>query len=213
MRTLTCMGVPGPEATPAPETTASAQLPLDKPFLRRDLTRFSGAGYDRGRNALWQVAWQLISGLVVVRWWCPPGVRATILRFFGAEIGKNVVIRQRVRIHWPWKLRIGDGTWIGDGAWILNLEPVTIGSDVCISQEVLLCTGSHDRHSPTFEYDNGPIIVEDGAWIAARATVLRGSAVGHDSVIGACTLVAGIIPPGTVMHAPRPSSRPPRTER
>ncbi|WP_241988658.1 putative colanic acid biosynthesis acetyltransferase [Cryobacterium breve] len=126
-----------------------------------------------------------------------------LLRLFGATVGDNVLIRHRVRIHWPWKLVVGDNSWIGEEVWILNLEPVVIGSDVCISQGVLLCTGSHDRTSQTFEFDNAPIVVEDGAWIAARATVLRGSRIGHDSVIGATALVTGNVPARAVLRAPR----------
>lgn len=206
-----------PAASPPPpplEPEPLQELTDRDPGLpRRNLAGFSGAGYDRGRNAAWQVAWQLVSGLVVVRWWCPPPVRRSILRAFGAEIGSNAVIRHRVRIHWPWKLRVGAGSWVGEGAWILNLEPVSIGSDVCISQEVLLCTGSHDRTSPTFEFDNAPIVVEDGAWIAARATVLRGSVVGHDSVIGACALVSGTVAAGSLVLAPRSTVSLPQRDR
>ncbi|WP_232528872.1 hypothetical protein [Mycetocola zhujimingii] len=80
---------------------------------------------------------------------------------------------------------------------------MTIGSDVCISQGVLLCTGSHDRRSPTFEFDNAPIVVGDGAWIAARATVLRGSTIGHDAVVGATALVSDSVRPGALVLAPR----------
>lgn len=207
MRTLAFMGAADADTSRPLESVPAAPVPERQAALRRDLAGFRGTGYDRGRNILWQIAWQFISGLIVVRWWCPTRARATILRGFGAQIGANVVIRQRVRIHWPWKLSVGDNSWIGDSAWILNLEPVTIGSDVCISQEVLLCTGSHDRRSPTFEFDNGPIVIGDGAWIAARATVLRGSTIGHDSVIGACALAHGVVAPGTVVQAPKPDTR------
>jgi putative colanic acid biosynthesis acetyltransferase WcaF len=73
---------------------------------------------------------------------------------------------------------------------------VTISENVCISQEVLLCTGSHDRRSPTFEFDNGPITVEDAAWVAARATVLRGVRIGPGATIGASALVVADVPEG-----------------
>lgn len=189
----------GSERHSATPTTSSST----EATSRRNLSGFSGAGYDRGRNALWQVAWLLVSGLVSTRWWCPPSARASILRAFGATIGRGVNIRHGVRIHWPWKLTVGDNSWIGEQTWILNLEPVTIGSDVCISQGVLLCTGSHDRRSPTFEFDNAPIIVGDGAWIAARATVLRGSTIGHDAVVGATALVSDSVRPGALVLAPR----------
>jgi putative colanic acid biosynthesis acetyltransferase WcaF len=114
-----------------------------------------------------------------------------------------VLIRHDVRIHWPWKLSVGSDSWIGERAWILNLEPVTIGSNVCISQEAMLCTGSHDRHSATFEFDNAPIVVGDGAWIALRATVLRGVTIGAGAVIGASALVVDDVAPNAVVVAPR----------
>ena len=169
---------------------------------RRRLAGFTGRGYDKGRAAHWQIAWLLVSGLVVTRWWCPLRLRVAILRGFGADIGANVLIRHRVRVHWPWKLTVGDDSWIGEDVWLLNLEPVVIGSDVCISQGALLCTGSHDRNSPTFEFDNAPITVGDGAWIATRATVLRGVTVGADAVVGACALVTRDVPAGGTVLAP-----------
>jgi len=168
----------------------------------RDLSAFTGAGYDVGRSKVIQAIWLAVSGLVVMRWWCPSRVRVAILRAFGASIGDKTNIRHRVRIHWPWKLVVGDNTWIGEGAWLLNLEPITIGADVCISQDVLLCTGSHDRHSPTFEFDNSPIVIEDGAWVAARATVLRGVTIGARATVGATTLVTSDVSAEATVLAP-----------
>ncbi|GAB3793840.1 WcaF family extracellular polysaccharide biosynthesis acetyltransferase [Nocardioides ungokensis] len=165
----------------------------------RDLSGFTGAGYDIGRGKLTQVLWLAVSGSVFMRWWCPASVRVAILRAFGAQIGDGVLVRHRVRIHWPWKLTVGDNTWIGEGAWILNLEPVTIGANVCISQDAFLCTGSHDRRSPTFEFDNAPISIGDGAWVAARATVLRGVSIGEGATVGAGSLVVRDVADGSLI--------------
>ena len=152
---------------------------------RYDLAGFTGAGYDRGGSAVRQVAWLLVSGLVLNHWWCPPSLRTAVLRLFGARIADGVHIRHRVRIHWPWKLAVGANSWVGEGAWILNLEPVTIGANTCISQDVLLCTGSHHRDSPTFEFDNAPITSGDSVRLAARATVLGGVRNGDNATVGA----------------------------
>lgn len=157
----------------------------------------------------WQISWLIVSGSFVMRWWCPNRIRIATLRFFGAQIGKGVILRHNVRIHWPWKLSVGDHSWIGEGTWILNLEPVTIGDDSCISQSVLLCTGSHDSRSPSFEFDNRPIVVEDGVWIAARATILRGAVIRHDAIVGATALVTGgEVPAGALILAPRATAQP-----
>lgn len=166
------------------------------------LSGFSGSGYDKGRSKLIQAAWLAASDLIM-HWWVPAAIRTATLRAFGAKIDDGVLIRHRVRIHWPWKLTVGRDTWIGEGTWILNLEPVTIGHDVCISQDVLLCTGSHDRRSPTFEFDNGPITVADNSWIAARATVLRGVTIGQGAVVAATALVTRDVAPGDVVRTPR----------
>jgi len=168
----------------------------------RSLAGFTGRGYDKGRSKPWQLAWFLTSFAVVERSWCPSQLRVWILRLFGAEIGSGVFIRQHVRIHWPWKLTIGNDVWIGVDAWLLNLEPIVLGSDVCISQSAFLCTGSHSRSSPTFEFDNAPIRVGNGVWIAARATILRGVEIGDGALIGATALVARNVNPGATVLAP-----------
>nr|WP_246377289.1 DapH/DapD/GlmU-related protein [Nocardioides ginsengisegetis] len=165
------------------------------------MSGFTGAGYDVGRGKLTQILWLVSSGSLFMRWWCPARVRVTILRAFGADVGRGVLVRHRVRIHWPWKLVIGDHSWVGEGAWILNLEPVTIGRDVCVSQEALLCTGSHDRRSRTFEFDNAPITLEDESWIAARAVVLRGVTIGARATVGAGAVVTKDVPAGGLLLA------------
>ena len=169
----------------------------------KNLRDFTGAGYDKGRGPLWQVAWLAVQQLLLQHWFCPAGVRTRVLRAFGATIGEGVLVRHRVRIHWPWKLTLEDDVWIGEGAWILNLEPVTIGSNTCVSQDVFLCTGSHQFDSDTFEFDNAPITIGSRCWIAARATILRGVTVGDDSLVGACALVVKDVPPGSRITAPQ----------
>ena len=167
------------------------------------LGAFTGRGYDKGRPAWVQALWLLASGSLVMRWWCPHRLRVGVLQAFGASIAPGTVIRHNVKIHWPWKLTVGENSWIGDGVWILNLEPVTIGRDTCISQSVLLCTGSHDQNSPSFEFDNAPIVIGDHVWIAARATVLRGVFIGDGVTVGATALVTGDIADNQTVLAPR----------
>ncbi len=173
---------------------------MSEPY-RRNLAGFTGAGYDKGRSVAWQVAWFATQHLVFKMWFCPVRIRPAILRAFGAQVGRGSHIRTGVRVHWPWKLRVGDHVWIGEGAWLLNLEPITLGNDVCVSQEAFLCTGSHDRRSPTFEFDNAPIEVHDGAWVAARGLVLRGVTVGEGALVGAGAVVTRDVPPGGVVVA------------
>nr|WP_137809813.1 MULTISPECIES: putative colanic acid biosynthesis acetyltransferase [unclassified Gordonia (in: high G+C Gram-positive bacteria)] len=167
---------------------------------QQNLAGFTGLGYDKGRNKALQAAWLAVSYAIFQSWWCPNAARVAILRTFGARVGRGAVIRQRVRVHWPWKLEIGDHCWLGEGVWLLNLEQITIGSNTCLSQEALICTGSHDHRSPTFEYDNGAITIGDEVWIAARATVLRGLSIGDRAVIGCGNIVTKDVAAGTIVR-------------
>jgi putative colanic acid biosynthesis acetyltransferase WcaF len=167
----------------------------------RDLGAFTAAGYDKGRHHLVQALWFAIMNTIFMAWWCPRRWRVPILRMFGAEIGDRVFIRHNVRVLWPWKLNVGDDSWIGEDVWLLNLEEIHIGSNVCLSQGAFLCTGSHDLKSPTFEYDNGPISLEDGVWVAAQAVVLRGVCVGREAVLGARSVIVRDVPALTIVPA------------
>lgn len=158
--------------------------------------------YDKGRGLIAQALWVATSTLVFTKVWCPNQLRCDILRWFGATIGDGVLIRHRVIVQWPWKLSIGDNSWVGTDVELYNIDRISIGSDVCISQRVYLCTGSHDRRSPTFEFDNAPIVVENGAWVCARSTVLRGVTIGANSVVGATCLVAQDVPPNSIVRPP-----------
>lgn len=168
----------------------------------RRLASFTGRGYDKGASLPKVALWVTLGDAVVRSILCPPRLRARVLRAFGADIAPGVLIRHDVRVHWPWKLTVGADSWIGVGAWILNLEQVTIGANAVVSQQAMLCTGSHHAHDPAFEFDNAPVTVGDGAWVAVRATVLRGVTVGEGAVVGAGALVVKDVPPGERVVAP-----------
>ena len=106
-----------------------------------------------------------------------------LLRMTGASVGAGVVIKPRVTIKYPWKLTVGDNSWIGEQVWIDNLDQVTIGAHVCISQGALLLCGNHDYKKPTFDLITGPIVLENGVWIGAKASVGPGVTCGSYSVL------------------------------
>ena len=71
-------------------------------------------------------------------------LKVRLLKIFGAKTGQGIVIKPDVNIKYPWFLEIGDDCWIGEGVWIDNLVKVSIGSNVVLSQNAFLLTGSHD---------------------------------------------------------------------
>jgi len=167
--------------------------------MDRKLSQFTQVGYVKGRSYIVQALWFATSNLLFMKWWMPRKIRPYILRLFGAKIGRDVFIRHNIRILWPWKLEIGNDCWLGEDLWILNLEPVKIGNDVCLSQGVMLCTGSHNFKSTDFRYRNGPISIEDSVWLAVQVLVLPGVTVGRGSTIFARNTISKNISPDTVI--------------
>lgn len=189
---------------PQPQSLLQAQrpkMPEQPTRIEHRLGEFSGRSYDKGRSISVQALWFATQNLLFGAWWFPARLRPAVLRAFGAQIGHGVFIRHRVRVLWPWKLQIGDHSWVGEGVWLLNLEPIVIGKNVCISQEAFLCTGSHDFLSPTFEYDNGQITIGDDTWLATQALVLRGSDVGRGVLAGGRAVIQGTVPDGARVFA------------
>lgn len=60
---------------------------------------------------------------------------------------------------------------------------MTIGSNVCISQDAMLLTGNHDYTVGSMPYRNAPIYIEDGAWIGAKTTVCPGVMVHQNAIL------------------------------
>jgi len=121
-----------------------------------------------------EAVWVLVVGVFFESWIPGSKWRVSLLRRFGARIGEGVVIKPKVRVKFPWRLIVGDFSWIGEGVWIDNLATVSIGAHCCISQGAYLCTGSHDWDRDSFDLLTRPIEIEDQCWIGAQARVAPG---------------------------------------
>lgn len=161
-----------------------------------DLSKAPGRGesWDRSRAVVY--LWALFELLFVTNaWQVSSGLRVGVLRLFGAQIGAGVVFRPRTRVRFPWKLEIGDRSWIGEGVWFHNQDQIRVGHDVVISQETMLTTGSH-AHRRDMALITRPITIEPGAWITSRCLVLGGASIGRSALIEPMTVVRGTVPAG-----------------
>lgn len=113
------------------------------------------------------------------------GVRNTMLRLFGAKVGRPVRIRPSVRVEQPWNLSIGDNSSIGDRSVLYCLGKVTVGNHVSISQQAHICAGTHDYKQPDLPLIRPAIVIEDHVWIAADAFVGPGITVREGAILGA----------------------------
>lgn len=109
-------------------------------------------------------------------------VLVSVLRLFGATIGKDVRIKPGIHIKYPWKLCVGDSAWLAD-CYIENLAEVEVGPNVCISQRAMLITGNHNYRKSSFDLFTSPIILQEGVWLGAGSKVGPGVTVQSHAVL------------------------------
>jgi acetyltransferase-like isoleucine patch superfamily enzyme len=106
-----------------------------------------------------------------------------------------------------WKLpapvvRIGDGVAIRPYCTISAAESIVIEDDVVISAFTTVIDSDHTMGPKPNVLGNplktAPVRIGRGSWIGERVAVLRGSAIGEFSVIGANSVGRGEIPPYSI---------------
>ena len=170
------------------------------------LADFDNSNFDRGRPRWVEVCWRAVEGLFFNSWLPGSGWRVWLLRLFGAQVGNGVVIKPHVRVKFPWKLIIGDHTWIGESVWIDNLAEVRIGSNCCISQGAYFCTGSHRWDRETFELETKPIVIEDECWVGAKTQIAPGVVMQSGAVLTLGSIASSNMAGGSI-HTGMPAVR------
>lgn len=174
-----------------------------------DLSLAPGEGETWGRPRLVVYLWAAAEIIFISNpWQVSSRLRVAVLRLFGARIGRGVIFRPRTRVKFPWNLQLGDHTWVGEGVWIHNQDLVTVGSDVVLSQETFVTTGSHALRQD-MALITKPVVIEDGAWVTTRCIVLGGTTIGRSAVLTPNTVVGPNteVIPGAIFGAPAPTVR------
>lgn len=143
--------------------------------------------------------WMLFSRFFIntsIPW--PFSLKRSVLIFFGASLGKGLVIKPKVQIKYPWLLTVGDYCWIGEKVWIDNLAKVQLGSHVCLSQGVMLLTGNHDYKKETFDLIVGEITLKDGVWLAAQSVICPGTTAEENSLLTVGSIASKTLEKNTV---------------
>lgn len=113
-------------------------------------------------------------------------------------------------------ITIGRNTFVGGQTLVDCVMDISIGDDVLISHGCLITDS--DNHSIYYqdrkkdlkdwwreqEHDwsttsTAPVRIENGAWIGARAIILKGVTVGQGAVVAAGSVVTKTVPPYTIV--------------
>jgi putative colanic acid biosynthesis acetyltransferase WcaF len=163
------------------------------------LYEYDRRGYLPGAGVLKRTLWYLVNALLFDSWLLPLSApKRALLRLFGARVRRGVVIKPRVNIKYPWHLELGEHAWLGEGVWLDSLTRISVGDNVCISQEAYVLTGNHDYRDARFGLMVEAVTIEAEAWIGARALVCPGAHVGRGAVVAAGSVLRGRAEPGGV---------------
>ena len=164
-----------------------------------DLSKYNYKTYHPGSSALKRVLWYYVNVFFFKSSLFPfYGFKRSLLKLFGAKVGRNVEFKPCVNIKYPWHLDLGDYVWIGENAWIDCLVPVVVRSNVVISQGAIILTGNHDYKTQNFSLITGGILIEEGAWIGAGAIVNQGITIGSHAVLTAGSVATGNLEPYSI---------------
>ena len=98
-------------------------------------------------------------------------------------------------------LSVGDGTSIPKGSTIYcTRAPLTIGKKVVFGPKPTIITGDHridviGKHiidvgdEEKLPEQDLPVVIEDGVWVGANVTILKGVTIGRGSVVAAGAVV------------------------
>jgi putative colanic acid biosynthesis acetyltransferase WcaF len=152
--------------------------------------------WNKAARQFWGVTWLLFfrpSPRILHGW------RRALLRLFGAKIGRGVRIHPSAQVWAPWQLEMGDFSCLGPRVDCYCVAPIRIEAHAVISQYSYLCSASHDHEHPAFPLVTRPIVIGQGAWVAADAFVGMGVTVGTGAVVGARASVFKDVEPWTVV--------------
>ena len=147
-------------------------------------------------NRIYRLVWRIIciflfrfTPIFMHKW------RIFLLNLFGANISNKCYIYPDVRIWSPENLKMSSGSTLGPNVNCYNCDLVVLGINTTVSQDVTLCTGTHDVSKQSFSDDPempllvAPIVLKDFCWITAEVFIHPGVTVDEGSIVSARSVV------------------------
>lgn len=115
--------------------------------------------------------------------------------------------------HFKPNLIIGDNVFINDYVHIGCVNYIKIGNNVLMASKIYIGDHNHGYYgakdaalhekvdvppSDRLLSKNLSIIIEDNVWVGESVSILPGSFIGRGAIIGANSVVNGVIPPSTI---------------
>lgn len=95
------------------------------------------------------------------------------------------------------EIAVGEGVFINDGCSLNARSRIRIGSGTLLGQNVLMYDHDHDYKDADqmqTAYTSADIDIGQNVWIGSGVIILKGTKIGDQCVIGAGSVVKGVIP-------------------
>lgn len=133
-------------------------------------------------------------------------VKASLLRWAGVKVGRDVEIFQGVKIQGVGEVEIGDRAFLGHEALLMVNEgsKIVIGKEAIVGSRSVLLTGFHDI-TPNGDRilsrtgTTSTIIIGRGCSVSTGVMVLPGVKVGEMSIVAAGSVVTKDVAPYTMV--------------
>jgi len=166
-------------------------------------------------KALAEIGWSkalrfgwFTAAMVPYRLLLVPQLRAPWLRLLGAHIGRGTILHD-VRFFNLYRrglagLELGDECFVGDECLLDLAEGIRLERQVTFAERVLVLTHTNvgyadhplQAHFPAVA---APVVVEQGSFVGAAATLLPGIRIGARSFVAAGSVVTEDVPAGALV--------------
>jgi lipopolysaccharide O-acetyltransferase len=108
-------------------------------------------------------------------------------------------------------ITIGDSVCFSDGVHISAIESIVIGCDVLMGSRIYIADHNHGIYSGDGQSSpgeapaermlggGGAVTIGDRVWIGDNAVILGPATIGSGAIIGANSLVRGVVPPNCIV--------------
>ena len=115
-----------------------------------------------------------------------------LVKIFG-ELGENSFVASPIQGVCFDNVKLGNNVFINSNALFMARGGITIKDNVQIAANCQLITNNHDFYDRNI-LTCKPIVIEEGAWIGAGATILPGIRIGKNAIVGASSVVTHDVP-------------------
>ena len=137
----------------------------------------------------------------------PQGLQMRFYRWAGMRIGKQVIIKTGFYTDRPERVTIGNNSFLNNFCRFFfgnnSSANIEIGNNVYFAPNVSILTATHEigteiqRAGKTIHKS---VVIEDGVWIGANATLFPGVKIARGGVIGANSVVTKSTEPNALYY-------------